>query len=165
MTLFFNLNVSDVFDNVLHIRFFHNIKKRRILKKLLNWVENFLKNKNIILIIKKYTQTKDITSVNILQNSLFFSVLYLFYNADLLNAYDDIKLYFNFIKFVNDINILMYNKFTERNCKILKKTWNKVVEWIKKHDFKFYKRKYELIHFSRILKKYNISANIALNEH
>ena len=30
MTLFFNLNVNDVFDNVLHLRLFHNMKKKNL---------------------------------------------------------------------------------------------------------------------------------------
>ena len=163
MMSLFNLNVSNVFDNVSHIRLLYNIKK--ILKRFWNWVENFLKNKSIILIIENYTQTKRTTSVNILQNLLLFSVLYLFYNADLLNACDDIKLRFNFTEFVDDINILIYDEFKKRNCEILKKIWNKVVEWAKNHDFKFIEKKHELIHFSKILKKYNMSANIALSEH
>ena len=110
--LFFSLDVSDVFDNVLHIQFLYNIKK--VLKRLMNWIENFLKNRSIILIIEKYTQAKRTTSVSILQNSLFFLILYLFYNENLLNVCDDIK-------FVDDINILTYNEFTERNCEISKK--------------------------------------------
>ena len=78
-------------------------------------------------------------NVNILQNSLFFSMLYLFYNANLLKSYKNVKLHFNVIKFINDINILTYNESTKRNCEISKKTWNKVVEWTKKYDFKFNK--------------------------
>ena len=48
-------------------------------------------------------------------------MLYLFYNANLLKSYEDVKLRFNVIEFVNDINILIYNKSTERNCEMLKK--------------------------------------------
>ena len=47
----------------------------------------------------------------------------------------------------------------------VKKTWNKVVKWTKKHDFKFNERKHELIHFLRISKKYNMNVNIMLKEH
>ena len=61
-------------------------------------------------------------SVSILQNSLLFLILYLFYNANLLNTCDDIKLRFNFTEFVDDIKILMYDEFIEQNYKILKKT-------------------------------------------
>ena len=55
MTLFFNLNVSGAFDNMSHIRLFYNMKKRKMSSRLLKWVENFLKNKNITLIIEEYT--------------------------------------------------------------------------------------------------------------
>ena len=81
-----------------------------------------MKNKNTTLIIKEHTMTKHKISVNISQNLLFFSMLHLFYNANLLNSYENIKLYLSIIKFVNDINILIYNELTKRNCEILKKT-------------------------------------------
>ena len=84
-------------------------------------MKNFLKNKNITLIIGKYTQAKRQVNVNILQNFLFFSILYLFYNANLLKTCENIKLRFNVTSFVNNINILTYNKFIKRNCNMLKK--------------------------------------------
>ena len=84
-------------------------------------MKNFLKNKNIILIIEKYTQAKRRVSVNILQNSSFSLILYLFYNANLLKTCENVKLRFNVTNFVNDINILIYNEFTKRNCDVLKK--------------------------------------------
>ena len=68
-------------------------------------------------------------------------------------------------EFVNDINILTYSESTERNCEMLKKAWDKVVKWTKRHGFKFNERKHKLIHFSRISKRYNMNANIALREH
>ena len=84
-------------------------------------MKNFLKNKNIILIIKKYTQTKRRINVNISQNSSFFLILYLFYNANLLKTCKNVKLRFSVTNFMNDINILIYNEFIKRNCDILKK--------------------------------------------
>ena len=165
MTSFLSLNVSEIFDNVSHFRLFYNMKKKRISNKLLKWMKDFLKNKNITLIIEKYTQTKCWINVNISQNFSFSSILYLFYNANLLKTCKNVKLRFNVTDFVNDINILIYNEFTKRNCKILKKTWNKVFKWIKRHEFKFNEQKHELIHFSRISKKYNIKINIMLKKH
>ena len=81
-----------------------------------------MKNRNTTLIIKNHMMTKRKVSVNISQNSSFFLMLYLFYNANLLKLCENIKLRFNVIKFVNDINILMYNELTERNYEMLKKT-------------------------------------------
>ena len=74
------------------------------------------------MIIKNYTMTERKISVNILQNSLFFSMLHLCYNANLLKLCKNVKLRFNVIELVNEINILIYNESTERNCEILKKT-------------------------------------------
>ena len=139
--------------------------KKKILNKLLKWVKDFLKNKNITLIIEKYTQTKRWINVNISQNFSLSSILYLFYNANLLKTCENIKLRFSVTNFVNDINILIYNKFTKRNCNMLKKTWNKVFKWAEKHKFKFNERKHELIHFLKISKKYNMKINITLKEH
>ena len=84
-------------------------------------MKKFLKNKNITLIVENHTITKRKNNVNILQNLSFFLILYLFYNANLLKSYENVKLCFNVIKFVNDINILTYNKLTKRNCEMLKK--------------------------------------------
>ena len=128
-------------------------------------MKNFLKNKNITLIIKNHTMTKRRINVNISQNLLFFSMLYLFYNANLLKSCENVKLRFSVTEFVNDINILTYNESTKRNCEMLRKTWNKVVEWAKKHKFKFNERKHELIHFSKISKRYNMNVNITLKKH
>ena len=121
MTSFFNLNVNDVFDNVSHLRFFYNMKKKKVSNKLLKWVKNFLKNKSMTLIIEDHTMTKRRISVNISQNSSFSLMLYLFYNANLLKSCKDVKLRFSVTEFVNDINILTYNKSTKRNCEMLKK--------------------------------------------
>ena len=85
-------------------------------------MKDFLKNKNITLIIERYTQAKRRVNVSISQNSSLSSILYLFYNANLLKTCENVKLRLNVTNFVNDINILTYNEFTKQNCDILKKT-------------------------------------------
>ena len=165
MTSFFNLNVSEVFDNVSHFRLLYNMRKRRISDKLLKWIKNFLKNRSTTLIIKNYTITERKINVSISQKSSFFSMLYLFYNTNLLKSCENIRLRFNVIEFVNDINILTYNESTEWNCEMLKKTWNKIIKWAEKHDFKFNERKHKLIYFLRISKRYNMNVNITLRKH
>ena len=115
MTSFFNLNVSDAFDNVLHLHFFYNIRKKRISDKLLKWIKDFLKNRSTTLIIEDHTMMKRKISVNISQSSSLFSMLYLFYNANLLKSCENVRLHLNVTEFVNDINILTYNESIERN--------------------------------------------------
>ena len=59
---------------------------------------------------------KILISIEIPQNLLIFSILYLFYNANLLKKCDNIRLYISVTKFINNINILIYNKSIKRNC-------------------------------------------------
>ena len=65
--------------------------------------------------------TKRKINVNISQNLLFFLMLYLFYNANLLKSCENVKLRLNVIEFVNNVNILTYNESTKQNCEMLKK--------------------------------------------
>ena len=128
-------------------------------------MKNFLKNKNTTLIIEDHMMTKRKINVNISQSSSLFPMLYLFYNINLLKSCENIRLRLNVIEFVNNINILMYSELIKQNCEMLKKIWEKVVEWAKRHDFKLNEQKHKLIHFSRILKKYNMNVNIMLKKY
>jgi len=90
-----------------------------VFKLFFEFVKDFLKNKRIIITINNYTTTKRIINIDILQNSSLSSILYLFYNIDLLETYNNIKLQISFTRFVNNINILTYNKLAKRNCNVL----------------------------------------------
>jgi len=120
-----NLNNKSAFDNVTYSKFSHNIRKRRVFESLLEFVKDFLKNKRIIITIDNYTITKCIINIDISQNFSLLSILYLFYNINLLETYDNIKLQINSTKFVDDINILIYDKSTKRNCRVLNEIYNK----------------------------------------
>ncbi len=54
-------------------------------------------------------------TIEISQDLLISLILYLFYNTDLLEKCDNIKLYTSVIEFVDDINILIYSKSIKRN--------------------------------------------------
>ena len=96
---------------------------------------------------------------------LLSSILYLFYNINLLKACDDIRLKTSFTDFINDINILTYKKFMKCNCKVLSKIYDKCEQWSKMHDIKFLKTKHELIHFTRIFKWFNMNVDVKLMKH
>ncbi len=96
-----SLNKKSAFNNVTHSRLLHDIKKRKVFKLLLEFVKNFLKDWRITITINDYTMTKCSMNVDISQDSSLSLILYLFYNANLLKACDNIKLRTNFIDFVN----------------------------------------------------------------
>ncbi len=150
--LLLSLNKKSAFDNVMHSRLLHDMKKRKVFRLLLKFVKNFLKNQRITITIDDYMMMKCSMNVDILQDSLLSSILYLFYNVNLLKACDNIKLRTNFTDFINDINILIYEKFIKRNCRVLSKIYNRCKRWLKMYDIKFLMTKHKLIHFMRISK-------------
>ncbi len=64
------------------------------------------------------------------------------------------------LDFINDINILVYVKFIKEICKALSKTHDICMKWIQTHDATFALEKYELTHFTRKLRKFNIMISI-----
>ncbi len=93
------------------------------------------------------------------------SILYLFYNVNLLKACDDIRLRINFTNFINDINILIYKKFMKCNCRVLNEIYDRCKQWSKMHNIKFSKTKHELIHFMKTSKWFNMNINVKLMKH
>ncbi len=93
------------------------------------------------------------------------SILYLFCNANLLKACDDIRLKISFTDFVNDVNILTYEEFMKRNCKVLNKIYDRCKQWSKTYNIKFLKIKHKLIHFMKIFKWFNMNVNVKLIKH
>ena len=149
----------------MHSRLLHDIKKRRVLRLLLKFVKNFLRNRRITIIIDDYMMMKRSVNINLSQDSSLSLILYLFYNVNLLKACDNIRLKTSFTNFVNDINILTYEKFMKCNCKVLSEIYDRCEQWSKMHDIKFSKTKYKLIHFTKIFKWFNMNINVKLMKH
>jgi len=101
------------------------MKKRKVFRLLLKFVKNFLKNRRITITIDDYMMMKCSMNIDISQDSLLSSILYLFYNVNLLKAYNNIRLRISFTNLVNDVNILIYEKFMKRNCKVLNKIYDR----------------------------------------
>jgi len=165
VVLLLSLNEKNAFNNMTHDRLLHNMKKRRVFRLLFEFVKIFLKDWRIIITIDDYMMMKRSVNINILQDSSLSLILYLFYNTNLLKAYDNIKLKTNFTSFVNNVNILTYKKFMKCNCKVLDEIYDRCKQWSKTHDIKFLKTKHELIHFTRTFKWFNMNESLKLTEH
>ena len=94
------------------------------------------------------------------QGSPLSSILYLFYNADLLEICERPGTNTSAIGFVDDANILAYGKSTEENCKTLESIHRQCEKWASRHGSLFAPTKYELIHLSRNPKRFNMAASI-----
>ncbi len=160
-----SLNKKNAFNNVMHSKLLHDIKKRKVSRLLLEFVKNFLRDWRIMITINDYTTMKRSVNIDISQDSSLSSILYLFYNANLLEACDDIKLKTNFTDFVNDVNILIYKEFIKRNCRVLSEIYKRCKQWSKMHDIKFSMTKHELIHFMKTSKWFNMKVDVELMKH
>ncbi len=160
-----SLNKKSAFNNVMHSRLLHDMKKRKVSRLLLKFVKNFLRNRCIMITIDDYTTAKCNVNVDISQDSSLSSILYLFYNVNLLEACDNIKLRTSFTDFMNDVNILIYEEFMKRNCKVLSEIYDRCKQWSKTYDIKFSMTKHKLIHFIRTSKWFNMKVDVKLMKH
>jgi Reverse transcriptase (RNA-dependent DNA polymerase) len=157
------LDAKEAFNRVSKTRLLHNMRKRRIPSQILNWTASFLANRRTEIKVSEYTLLERTVFAGISQGLSISPILYLFYNADLLECCDSIRLRTSLSGFVDNVNLLTYGTLTEENCESLKRMHAACETWAKRHSSEFLVKKYELIHFSRTPRRFNIEASIDLN--
>jgi hypothetical protein len=100
---------------------------------------------------------------SIFQKFSFSLILYLFYNADLLKIINRFDITAFDLRFVDDVNILVYEKSIENNCKSLKIIHQAYEKWVVRHEIVFASIKYELIHLTRSLKRFDMIITINID--
>jgi ribonuclease HI len=141
------LDVSGAFDNVSRPRLLHNLRKRRVDSKLVRWIDSFLTGRSTKLKLEEYTAPSKPIQTGIPQGSPMSLGLYLFYNADLIEACKTENT--EAVGYVDDASILAIGPTSQHNCKTLKKIHRKAEQWAKQHGSQFAPKKYELVHFTR----------------
>ncbi|KAK9445095.1 hypothetical protein VB005_01558 [Metarhizium brunneum] len=141
------LDVSGAYDNVSHERLLHNLRKRRVSEKIVRWVASFLSDRSATLKMQEYTAPVTPIKTGIAQGSPFSPILYLFYNADLIEACMTPET--EAVGYIDDVSILAVGPSAPRNCKTLKAIHRKAQDWATKHGSQFSPAKYELVHFTR----------------
>jgi len=135
---------------------------KRTSSYIIEWTRSFLENRETSLIFDE--QTSDMREINagILQRFLISSILFLFFNASLIEKCEALKIKIEVLDFINDINILVYDRFTEEICRTLSKTHNVCAKWARIHDATFASEKYELTHFTRKSKRFDMMTSIQI---
>ncbi|OCT48581.1 pol-like protein [Cladophialophora carrionii] len=84
------LDVSSAFDNVCHQRLLHNLRKRRVPGVIVRWIESFVGERRTKIVLPQHRS--DIITVNTgtPQGSPLSPILYLYYNADLIETTTDL---------------------------------------------------------------------------
>ncbi len=159
-----SMNVIDVYDHVFRKRLLHNLRKKDISNWIIRWTNSFMKNKHVSFSLKIATMISRSIKTNISQKFFIFSILYLFYNIDLLKNFEKSSRRVAIVNFVNDINFLTYDIFTKQNCKTLKHLHKKCETWNRRHDVVFASIKYKFVHLTRNHKKFNMQIELRIEE-
>jgi len=101
---------------------------------------------------------------NISQGSPILSILFLFFNADLLEGCERLDLRIIAIGFIDDVNILAIESSISANCERLSAAHGVYNDWASRHGAEFALNKYELIHFSKTLRKFNMAEYIRIDD-
>jgi hypothetical protein len=101
------LNVIEAFDNVSHFRLLHNLKKRRIENIFLTWVKSFFSERYIILKLIDHIIDRIQTVIDVFQKFSMSSILYVFYNANLIDWCINSQIDIIDADFIDDIDILI----------------------------------------------------------
>ena len=85
-----SVNVTKVYDHVSHIKLLHNLKKK-ISNWIIQWIKSFLKERRSSIIFEKKTSTINRINAKISQEFFVSFILYLFFNANLLDVCEQSK--------------------------------------------------------------------------
>jgi ribonuclease HI/endonuclease/exonuclease/phosphatase family metal-dependent hydrolase len=145
------LDVEGAFPNAVTARLVHNLKKRRIPTSMVNFVTCLLTNRRTRIKFDDYISDYiDITN-GIGQGDPLSMLLYILYNADLLDIPDD-ELTEDAIGYVDDIALLARGKDFAESTLRLKLMMTKEdggLQWSVTHNSRFEVSKSAIIHFSR----------------
>lgn len=155
-----SLDVAGAFDNVSHTRLIHNLRVKKIPDQLIAWTTSFLKERATSITLGNKTSEMKEIATGIPQGSPISPILYLFFNAPLIEQCVKSNLPVQTGGFVDDIHLLAYGGTTEDNCRVLGKAHKICLHWARTHGASFNPQKYELVHLSRSSKRYNMKASI-----
>jgi hypothetical protein len=129
IVILLSFDVIETFDTISHERLIHDLWKRRISKWIIDEMINFLQNRTTILTMNRRMIASFSMRTKIFQKSSLSFVLYLFYNVDLLKMCDKFEINTRFLKYADDVNIQIYDKSTNENCKNLKRIHKLCERW------------------------------------
>ena len=148
-----SLDISGAFDTVNPTRLLDTLRKKRIPGWLVRWVQAFVTDRTTTLVVQGQESESFPVETGVPQGSTLSPILFLFYNAELLDTCNQPRQRLSAIGFADDVNILTYGRSTEINCHTLEQAHAKCL------GMSFAPAKYELIHFTRHRTKFNLQAN------
>ena len=157
-----SLDISGAFDRVQKERLYEILRKRGIPRYLAGFVLSFMSGRRTTLQLGEEETKAFEVLMGIPQGSSLSPILFLFYNAELLEVCQEPGKVSN-IGFVDDVNLITWGPTTEGNCQQLARIHVKAEEWAGRHGMIFAPEKYSLMHFSR-RRLVNLAAELRLGD-
>ena len=140
------MDVAGAFNNVHHQRLYHNLRKRKVPEFIIKWTKSFLEDRYTQLRFNGADSERIAMGAGVPQGSPISPILYLFYNADLLEIPGRRG---QSLGFIDDIAYGVQGQTDDENVEMLKEMLEEAEEWRGKHGTRFETGKYVLMHFTR----------------
>ena len=154
-----SLDITGAFDNVSYERLIHNIRDARLPQWVVEYIRSVLIQRTTTLMLGTYEDRVRSTTSGIPQGSTLSPILFLFFASTLLPQLNVGAT--TAIGFVDDTNILIFSRSTEANCRVLERANENCMAWARTHGATF-APEYQLMHFTRRPKKFNMQAAIRI---
>lgn len=141
------MDVAGAFNNIHHERLIHNLRQRRIPEAIARWISSFLQGRSMQLQFNGIKSESIPTPAGVPQGSPLSPLLYMYYNADLLEVAPQHRS--TRLGFIDDIAYGVQGRSGKENVRKLKHILSEAEEWRKKHGAQFEPSKYILVHFTR----------------
>lgn len=111
---------------------------------MIRWTGSLLSLRSMAVTIGRKTSEILSVAAGIPQGSSISPVLFLFFNAPLLEECANSGLQVQVGGFVDDVHLIAYDISTEANCRILERAHKICLKWARKHGASFVPKKYGL---------------------
>ncbi len=101
-------------------------------------------------------------NADISQRFLISLILFLFFNASLIEKCKALEIKIKVLDFVNDINILIYDKITESICESLSWAHDVCAKWAWTYNATFVSEKYKLTYFIHKSKRFDMTVSLCI---
>ena len=107
-----SLDIAGAFDTVNHVRLLDNLRRKKVPMWFVRTVRSFLTGRTTTLVVDGEETAKRYLSAGVPQGSPLSPILFLFYNAPLLEAVQRLDMPISPLGFADDINLLTYSPLT-----------------------------------------------------
>ncbi|KAF6525751.1 hypothetical protein HZS61_011546 [Fusarium oxysporum f. sp. conglutinans] len=143
-----SFDVKGAYNGVFKDRLLQRLEARGIPKGLVKWIDAFCSNRSATIVVNGYTSgRRDLPQAGLPQGSPLSPVLFLFFNADLVQCKIDAK--GGSIAFIDDYSAWVTGPTAEANRVGIQAVIDRALEWERRSGATFEEDKTVIIHFTR----------------